>query len=247
MNIGIGFPAYISNDAHYDYAIKTLNSIVSEKHKLKFLCHVNYVSKDRYVYGLQELGVIIEHNPTNNVSMAWNRSILELLELGCEYVIVPNLDLILKYSCVDNLVQFAVDYPEYILWTATAWNEEKTIQEAPEDPVVIPHPHFSLFMVDGKLFERVGQFDENFSPAYNEDLDMHWRITLEGEYAAATGTAKFYHYGSRTIFSDSNLRNQNFRTHSANDAYFVRKWGHKPETIDAPFTKGMYRTPFGPD
>lgn len=243
MKIGIGYAAYITNDRLMEFARGTLNSMVSQEHELVFHASVTKYTDDLYPEGLSEWGDV-GIMPENNVSMGWNRAIGRLIEKGCDYVIVPNLDVVAKSNCIDNLVAYAESNRDTILvWTATQWNDPD-IEAATEEPGHNPHPHFSFFMVDNRLFEEVGEFDENFRPAYNEDLDMHWRIRLAGYDAVGVLSARFFHHGSRAIAEDELLGRQNNVTHAANDAYFRAKWGYKPPTANDPFTTGMYRWPF---
>lgn len=245
MKIGIGYPAYISNEDHFKYAKETLDSVKSEEHEIVFCGVENFISKPEYRQYLQSKGTVLQ-NPDNCVSMAWNRAIEFLLKQGCDYVIVPNLDIVFRSTLVDNLVRFAEQSdPDIILWTALPWNDLPTLEEADETPEAPETPHFSCFMVNSDLFLEVGPFDETFAPAYNEDLDMHWRIVLAGKKAVGFEGARFFHYGSRTIKSDPELEKANHITHDANNKYFIRKWGDKPATAADPFlTEKMFRTPF---
>ena len=164
----------------------------------------------------------------NNVSKAWNKGIKLGLEWGARYVIVANSDIIMHESLIDNLVQFAERHPEFILWTASEHTDLRTIKNAELDDNYDEHPHFSCFMVNQRLLDTVGYFDENFVPAYFEDSDFHYRILLSGNKAAKTGSAKFYHYGSRTIKLDHELERHNVITYEKNRAYLKEKWGFDP-------------------
>ena len=246
MKVGIGAAVYISNDVHFQYAKETIESIQSKEHTLRFCFVVNYLAKIEYREYLESIGTVLDNNE-NIVSRSWNRAIDYLLYNGADYVIVPNLDLIFKSTLVDNLVAFAERTKDkYILWTALPWGEKDSIEQAIEAEGSPETPHFSCFMVDQRLFEKVGLFDENFKAAYNEDLDMHYRIKLAGEVAVGFEGARFYHQdgGSRTIQNDPALLERNHITHNANDLYFVAKWNYKPPTADDAFTKDMYKYPF---
>jgi GT2 family glycosyltransferase len=245
MKVGIGFAAYIANDEHFRYAVETLDSVQSAEHEISFCGVANFIAKEEYNAYVQSKGDLL-FNPENNVSMGWNRATRHLLAAGCDYVIVPNLDIVFKSDLVDNLVRYAEKTKDqFILWTALPWNDLPSLEQAVEHERAPETPHFSCYMVDNRLFNRVGEFDENFRPAYNEDLDMHWRIVLAGETAVGYEGARFFHHGSRTIQSDPELLQRNHITHDLNNQYFVRKWGYKPPTAADEFlTKEMYRTPF---
>lgn len=115
------------------------------------------------------------------------------------------------------------------------------------DEAVDPNGDTHYFMLGMAAFaltrhtlERVGYFDENFHPAYDEDLDWDRRAKLVGcerIEVGFTGT----HVGSATIHSDPSLRRQNGRTHMANDVYYSRKWGGPKqggERFSTPFNRG---------
>lgn len=245
MKIGIGAAVYISNDEHLRYAKETIESVKSAEHEIEFCFVVNFLGKREYREYLESVGTVLDNNE-NIVSRSWNRAISNLLDNGCQYVIVPNLDLVFKSTLVDNLVRFAEAHPEFIMVTALPWGELESIEEAIENEGYPETPHFSCFMVDDRLFDLIGPFDENFKAAYNEDLDMHYRIKLAGYTAVGFEGARFFHQGggSRTIKSDPDLERRNHITHNANDQYFVAKWSYKPPTANDEFTKDMYKYPF---
>jgi hypothetical protein len=99
---------------------------------------------------------------------------------------------------------------------------------------------YAAFVMTPAALAKVGYFDENFHPAYDEDLDMSRRAMLAGVpeiQVGFTGT----HVGSATIYADQTLRMQNGRTHPANDAYYARKWGGPKdggEVFATPFNQG---------
>lgn len=245
MKVGIGYAAYFSKPEHFRYARETLDSVKSAEHEISFCGVVNYCNHHEYIDYLESKGKVLT-NHENNVSLAWNRSMDYLLDNGCDYVIVPNLDIVFKSNLVDNLVRYAdSNKSDVLLWTALPWGELASLEEAIENDYAPETPHFSCFMVDGRLRKIVGGFDENFVPAYNEDIDMHWRIVLAGYKAVGYEGARFFHYGSRTIKEDPVLLEENHITHDRNNKYFTRKWGYKPPTATDPFhTDQMYRTPF---
>lgn len=98
----------------------------------------------------------------------------------------------------------------------------------------------AAFAITGFTLHKVGYFDENFHPAYDEDLDWDRRAKLVGCERVEVGWTGT-HVGSATIHSDPSLRRQNGRTHGANDAYYSRKWGGTKqggETFLTPFNRG---------
>lgn len=99
---------------------------------------------------------------------------------------------------------------------------------------------FAAFAMTAPALCRVGYFDENFHPAYDEDLDMARRAEL-ADVPQIKVEFTGHHTGSATIYSDQILLVKNGRTHTANDAYYARKWGGRKqggEQFTTPFNQG---------
>jgi len=181
------------------------------------------------------------------LSAAWNIGISKALnERDCDYALVINDDILFAPHTIDNLVREYQNLPEDVL-LLSACNVRSHVTETygtPYGVFELPDPgvsgnfsecpDFSCFMVDNRLFPRVGQFDENFIPAYFEDNDMHTRINLLGFRAGATGSAQYYHAASQTQKPDS--FHQMFES---NRDYYISKWGGMPhqETYKTPFNR----------
>ncbi len=235
MQIGITFPVYHANKLHVSFTSQALESVRSSKHDIHILAIENYsaleysLAPDEYKLHESVKKFEIENNPLgNHVGGAWNLGIERLLKEGCDYVLVPNNDVVFHKDCIDNLVKFAQDHPEFILWTAAEWHNLRTIKSIkPEDlsDGFDEHPHFSCFMVDKRTIDTIGLFDEKMKVAYFEDGDYHYRIVLSGNRAAKTASARFYHFGSRTIKVDDELNRNNKRTYEYNREHLKSKWG----------------------
>lgn len=246
MKITIVSALYLSKQLHCEFTDKTVDSISSKEHLLNYIFVVNYVAPELedYLHSLKDKldakGIDNEFifNKENAVSKAWNIGIKKGLETyKSDFVLVVNNDIVCNPSTVDNLIKFAKEHSEAVMWTASEHGDVRTIKTAPEGTDFAEHPHFSCFLVDDRLFDLVGYFDENIRPAYTEDNDMHYRIKLAGEKALITTSSKFYHFGSRTIKSDSELEVENVATHGKNNVYYEEKWGGLPG-------KEVFTTPY---
>lgn len=228
MKLTIAIPVYLSVPLHQDFTQQTLDSIVSQKHELKIIIINNFCQPNfkNYLQNLnQKTNIKVINNPQgNSVSAAWNLGLKLGKKNKSEYILTINNDLLFHSQAIDNLVKFARTHSEFILWTATEWPDLRTIKKATWDNSFSEHPHFSCFMVSPKITNIVGYFDENLQGAYFEDNDYHLRILLSGNKAAATTTAKFYHYGSRTANVDEELKIKTKRNYEYNRAYLKKKW-----------------------
>lgn len=210
MRIGIVTVPYITVDRHLELAKESIKSCVSKEHELEFTYVVNRVRNNKELDEISECQQSKEasciFNNENCLARAWNLGAFNALSGGCDFVIIPNLDVILHPDCIDNLIKTAIKHPEAILWTAADWYTKKTINEATMEDSVAESPNFSCFMMDRELFKEVGFFNESFKPAYFEDNYMHYQIKKKGQIALMTNSARFYHYASATINSDEKLK-----------------------------------------
>lgn len=99
---------------------------------------------------------------------------------------------------------------------------------------------FAAFAVNQAVLDRVGLFDENFHPAYCEDVDFARRCILAGVPIPSI-EGHLEHVGSATIFGNQRYRTQNDMTYAANRDYYRRKWGGDvdgTERFNTPFDQG---------
>jgi hypothetical protein len=230
MRLGVVCPLYVTNWYHRDFIDGTTRSITSS-HEWVWLPVFNYAAPQFRPYIWQWVQhptsiVELEGRQPQAVAKAWNDGITKAVELGCEYILVLNDDIVLKSNAIDNLVQHAQAHPEAILWSMGAYNDREGLERAIDNPEDFhEHPNFSAFMVHRTWPETFGRFDENFVPAYHEDSSCHAQIALAGQRAYVTGGAWFYHYGSRTINSDEAFRSSMPSEFVKGAQYFQHKWG----------------------
>lgn len=198
--VGILTVPYITTPKHLDLSLASLMSFKAPQEiELINMAVVNKIQSDRHVKILRPYYDIWVLNTTNNLSKAWNHGIKELLNQGCEYVLIPNLDVELREDTIPRLVSFAKAHPDAMIWSATECSKEELkipLEENPDSKVT--SLNFSCFMVNSNLPKEIGLFDEQFQ-VYHGDNDIHRRIVLAGKHAWGSNTAKFYHYSSATI------------------------------------------------
>lgn len=89
---------------------------------------------------------------------------------------------------------------------------------------------FSCFLIDRELYAKVGQFDEQFHPAYFEDNDYVRRMQLVGEtFAVAERADGYAHARSSTLKTyNPNEMAEHHRNFEANRTRYITKWGGLP-------------------
>jgi len=180
----------------------------------------------------------IRNEPGKGVSASWNQGIRRALEdPECEYIFVPNNDVVFHEKTIDNLIRF-IDKTGYAMVTGNNRNGyiglDQLKDENPPDfdeqdlqPITEwrgEGPDFSCFLITPRTIEKIGYFDENIR-AFCEDNDFHRRIWLAGEHARRISTAPYFHYGSMTLAENPGLGVSTAQSMP----YFVEKWGTSTE------------------
>jgi hypothetical protein len=206
---------------------------------------------DRYIDGRGDQRVLCWHNLPSlpSLSLAWNRALDFVWELGGEGALVVNNDVRLHRMTVEHL--------QAVAQTTEAWFvsaigvREKQFEEVVDSeyfelslrhaPVDRGGPDFSCFYLT-KAGHAHYRFDEAFIPAYNEDLDCHRRYMLGGHGDKIFGiNLPFLHYASQTVNRSTPEQQAKFRkAFEGSRAYYLRKWG-------GPVNQEVYRVPFGVD
>ncbi|MFM1847762.1 MAG: hypothetical protein RL417_1236 [Pseudomonadota bacterium] len=235
MKVALLVTPFFLSDRHVRIATETIASIKCS-HDLLTIAVVNAARSEKDLAIVRSHFKIIEMNDRNVLARAWNRGIRRALSEGARYVIVSNLDLVFHPYCLDNLVACAVENPEPLVWCASRWNDRSTFPRAKLERRVVPGADWSCFMVDHRLFEQVGEFDERFEPAYLEDEDMSRRVSLAQGSMVTSRAALMLHQEAGTIkgFLETPLESvgpavdflKDLRKKiTANDERYIAKWG----------------------
>ena len=265
----------MSDPLHLEFTEETI-VLIKSTHETKVVIVENYclpqLRQDLVSLANRCSCDLVQNPGGNRLSASWNMIIRAGIDGGFDYILVSNNDLIFHPRCLDNLVAFAEEHPDFLMWTAAEWKGQTDIEnrEVIRTKMVDVsigdgfdgHPHFSCYMVKNDFQKRLvekevgtkepfpGLFDENYAPAYFEDGDMHQRILRFGSVASKTATALFYHYGSRTIKIDSDLDARNKDTYEKNRNYFKTKWGFDPHGQvwdNSAKERFAYKGPFEPN
>jgi GT2 family glycosyltransferase len=178
--------------------------------------------------------VYIRFDVNLGVAASWNLGIkYAIRKWQSKYFLILNNDILLNRKAIDFLIS-ALSAKKVVLASATnvsgiVSRPDKVIGLLP--PVktrLTEDPDFSCFLLSLKAIKKVGYFDEKFYPAYFEDNDYHYRIKLAGLKAVKTNRALFFHFGSRTIKDNDEIRLKSNLGYVANREYYQKKWGGLP-------------------
>lgn len=238
---------FILSDRHMRLADEMVRSITS-RHEITTIAVVNHVRSDAELSIVKNWFSVVELNDQNILSRAWNKGIRIALQSGARYIIVANLDLIFHPLCIDNLVVCAEKNPDAFVWSPSRWTDSASFERAKISPREVPGADWSCFMIDRRLPDVVGEFDEGYIPAYLEDEDMTYRLRLVGIRTVTSRAALILHQEAGTIRGllevplTETERAVAFLKElrqkiTANDERYIAKWGgrHGTEKFTVPF------------
>lgn len=160
----------------------------------------------------RDVGIFANHTGKNiGVAASWN---FMIEEARGQSVCITNDDIVFAPDTFENLAKAVVDYP------------------------FVASDGFACFAITEECVKTVGWFDENFYPAYFEDVDYHYRMRLTGVRSIGVPPPAS-HGGSSTVRSVSpEMRAMIDNGYRLNSAYYARKWGGRPG-------EEIYKIPFG--
>ena len=237
MKIAICPTVYVTNAEHMKYACEALDSFVEAQRGEHYIYIDLFVNscKPEFLGELEgKYAQSVTINPYNCLAASWNQAIFSSLARGCDYCIIPNLDVIVSRDAVINLVKFANKNSDAVMWSGYC-NNHPHADKPDSDYVVAPfgmnnYDTYAFFMVNERLFERVGMFDQHYRPAYGEDVDMEYRIHLAKQKHMVCRSAEFYHHESITLkyMDDENMKQSIKRQDTPAIQWFNKKWGGNP-------------------
>jgi len=174
--------------------------------------------------------VIDNYDNNRGVSGAWNEGMDRAIADGHRYAIISNDDVEFRPGTIHKLYSAMINNNLVIV------SANQNV-DSPEESL-LESADFYCFMVDmPKLLRVCGRFDQNFTPAYFEDNDMHRRIILAGLTTKIHAGAKAFHHGSATQNGTPGGPVTPPHQFEQNRAYFIRKWGGNPtqESFSTPF------------
>ena len=140
-------------------------------------------------------GVVSYFIETNRgVSKSWNEGLINAYGDEADLVLIVNDDIHFSEGDTDKLIDKAIQHRDRHIVTCAGFH---TGFRRP----VVSH-RYACFAINPIALEQIGCFDENFFPAYCEDIDYSYRASLAGLSEENCPDTMVFHGGSRTIISD---------------------------------------------
>lgn len=160
---------------------------------------------------------LFDYRKNRGLALSWNDAMLyAYVEDPSDVLIIANDDIFFSLWDIEKIVNKAMENRGNYMVSVAGYHEGLDINR-------VSHG-YSCFALNPIALEKIGCFDENFRPAYGEDLDHHRRATLLGLVEENCPDTQVTHAGSITLQADPVLSLQNVATQRANLLYFRRKW-----------------------
>lgn len=251
MKIGIVTVPYFVTDKQVDIAKEAYDCFTSSDYELYKIAVINNCRPQDIDFINSNSDVSI-YNDTNCLSRAWNKGIKEAVDNDCEYIFIPNLDIVFDDGELDKLISFAESTPEASMWSMHCVNGP--IRVFDNDVYEVDHvnswDNFSCFLIKKDFVSKLsklepkekypGQFDEDIVPAYFEDIDMAYRMHLAGLIHYCYFRTQFFHDRNTTInFHTDKPWAQANLSYEKTLPYITEKWGGQRDTMTylLPFNK----------
>lgn len=183
--------------------------------------------------------------PLPSLAATWNRALDFVWAAGGTEALVVNNDVRLPGDLVEvlHVAQIRTDalFVSAVGVTEADYHPEWLTLQQVQDLTDGPKggPDFSCFLITREGHQRY-RFDENFIPAYTEDVDMHRRFMLGGDGSRIFSVPLPYlHYASGTLKSVDAAKKAAIEAQisAGSRAYYRAKWG-------GPVNEETYLSPF---
>lgn len=182
---------------------------------------------------------LFPYRENRGLARSWNDALQHAMEAGCDAALLLNDDLFFypgSYSEFRSTIAAAREISRNISFVTV--NGLETGQSA-HSGLVQPQ-NFACCAIMRETIETIGFFDENFSPAYFEDVDFARRAALAGMMVHVDHRTLVEHERSATHRSVTVVERATIDAAiDRNRAYFVTKWGSEDNPyFSHPFNDG---------
>lgn len=194
--------------------------------------------------------ILIENQENLGYSKGNNIGIIKALKKDYKYIALLNNDILLTPNWLIDTIE-AFNQDEHLGMLSPRNNEKcklkpnnylegykKYLSKFKEPLRYVVTPFFSCVIIKREVFNQIGIFDENYSPAFYEDNDLSFRAMYKGYSLAYCNNTFIFHNHSTTSSSIDRKIPQR------NKEYFFKKhplgkyiWEHKRTNVIKDFIK----------
>ncbi len=212
IEFSVILPVYLYNPDHQTDIQLCLKSVLANSHDFELIV-VDDASPLDISFLKSKADIFIRHSCNKGVAGSWNSG---LKKVTGQYAVIINDDIEVPAFWLEGLKQtldqgFAVAAP--------------MVEHLPNNPSAPPYQWFpgSCFMLPAQTIEKVGFFDENFSPFFFEDTDYWTRLLKKDLLMGRNFAIVVKHQEGRTVkvLSRDKIYQKNLNL-------FIKKHGFDP-------------------
>jgi hypothetical protein len=201
----------------------------------------------------------LPYGVNRGVACSWNEGLLASVSDGSDVTIILNDDLFFYDDGFDQFVDFILSEKQRVpdFGLITVYGKEAGAASAGTASVKAGPQDAACMAIGQWALDRVGYFDENFWPAYWEDVDYFYRLELTGLPRLCDQRTLLEHRRSGTARNDRLISLLHQQRWLRNRQYYIKKWGgawgeemfrhpFNDRTLDRFIAPENRATPFGP-
>ena len=177
--------------------------------------------------------VMNNYDTNYGVSSAWNKGIAAAIKDKYRYAIISNDDVVFSSKSLQSLYDSLIDSDAVMIGANSEKDicghgkitQQQVVDLCKEKKIKFRGDTYCFAIDMQTLVKKCGWFDENFFPAYFEDVDMKQRIKLANLKRYIDTNVYIYHHGSKTQTFDPKKPVVSEEVFSKNAERYVNKWG----------------------
>ena len=182
------------------------------------------VEKAVSAIGYERNAQVYFYGTNRGLAKSWNEGIYDGFSKGADVVMLLNDDITFyehKYAEFVRVVDIVSRNGDISHITPLGFEPHMASRTIAQD--------FACCAISKSCIDKVGYFDENFFPAYCEDVDFFIRSTRLGLHAHVETRTMVEHArgGTSALFSEDEQRKFLIEKRACED-YFAQKWGVNP-------------------
>lgn len=168
------------------------------------------------------------YGTNRGLATSWNEGIMNALLSNADVIMIANDDVVATSRDMYKIAVAAESHPEFGFIEGIGFDKRMDRRQ---------NMNFALCAINRIAIDTIGYFDQNFFPIYFEDSDLVRRAALAGVQFFNVGETEIVHGSMVTTHADPLLLAKHAENFSANEAYYVQKWGGRPgsESFSIPF------------
>jgi GT2 family glycosyltransferase len=184
-----------------------------------------YPSLILYTQDMPSVEIFIIDNGNQNINLKFKHPNIKVIESEFNMGVAASWNLLCREIFAEH--EYAIILNDDVYLGKKDYEIDMFLKQFPQKEFYLGTQDFCSFILPKSTYEKVGEFDESFYPAYFEDNDYFYRMRLAHiNYFVAPIINPILYRSSMTAQKDPNVLNYV----KANEKRYIEKWGGLPES-----------------